>query len=143
MKEELLPIVESWKSRESSIRYSYSEYRKNIIFLFQDPEIVKRQMRKIGHLFNSVEELKCWITITQYSDLEWVALSVKAVFNDYNNEKHKEMLKLFLGIKAPEVARPLLYLYALPKLAAETKNWFIECPYFAIEGLVPAVLDED
>lgn len=100
-------------------------------------------MRKIGHLFNSVEELKRWITITQYSDLEWVALSVKAVFNDYNNEKHKEMLKLFLGIKAPEVARPLLYLYALPKLAAETKNWFIECPYFAIEGLVPAVLDED
>lgn len=86
-------------------------------------------MRKIGHLFNSVEELKCWITITQYSDLEWVALSVKAVFNDYNNEKHKEMLKLFLGIKAPEVARPLLYLYALPKLAAETKNWFIECLY--------------
>ncbi|KAK2618537.1 DUF4132 domain-containing protein [Leptospira interrogans] len=143
MKEELLPIVESWKSRESSIRYSYSEYRKNIIFLFQDSETVKRQMRKIGHLFNSVEELKRWITITQYSDLEWAALSVKAVFNDYNNEKHKEMLKLFLGIKAPEVAKPLLYLYALPKLAAETKNWFIEYPYFAIEGLVPVVLDED
>ncbi len=143
MKDELLPIVESWKSREPSIRYSYSEYRKNIIFLFQDSETVKRQMRKIGHLLKSVEELKLWIAITQYSDLEWVALSVKAVFNDYNNEEYKEMLKLFLGIKATEVARPLLYLYALPKLAAETKNWFIECPYFAIEGLIPAVLDED
>lgn len=143
MKDELLPIVESWKSREPSIRYSYSEYRKNIIFLFQDSETVKRQMRKIGHLLKSVEELKLWIAITQYSDLEWVALSVKAVFNDYNNEEYKEMLKLFLGIKATEVARPLLYLYALPKLATETKNWFIECPYFAIEGLIPAVLDED
>ncbi|WP_061248161.1 DUF4132 domain-containing protein [Leptospira noguchii] len=143
MKDELLPIVESWKSREPSIRYIYSEYRKHIIFLLQDSETVKRQMRKIGHLLKSVEELKLWIAITQYSDLEWVALSVKAVFNDYNNEKHKEMLKLFLGIKATEVARPLLYLYALPKLAAETKNWFIECPYFAIEGLIPAVLDED
>ncbi|EMO51757.1 DUF4132 domain-containing protein [Leptospira noguchii] len=143
MKDELLPIVESWKSREPSIRYIYSEYRKNIIFLLQDSETVKRQMRKIGHLLKSVEELKLWIAITQYSDLEWVALSVKAVFNDYNNEKHKEMLKLFLGIKATEVAKPLLYLYALPKLAAETKNWFIECPYFAIEGLIPAVLDED
>lgn len=143
MKDELLPIVESWKSREPSIRYSYSEYRKNIIFLFQDSETVKRQMRKIGHLLKSVEELKLWIAITQYSDLEWVALSIKTVFNDYYNEQYKEMLKFFLGIKATEVARPLLYLYALPKLAAETKNWFIECPYFAIEGLIPAVLDED
>ncbi|UOG48173.1 DUF4132 domain-containing protein [Leptospira noguchii] len=143
MKDELLPIVESWKSREPSIRYSYSEYRKNIIFLFQDSETVKRQMRKIGHLLKSVEELKLWIAITQYSDLEWVALSVKAVFNDYNNEEYKEMLKLFLGIKAPEIAKPMLHLYGIPKLATETKNWFIECPYFAIEGLIPAVLDED
>ncbi|EKR74665.1 leucine rich repeat protein [Leptospira noguchii str. 2006001870] len=143
MKDELLPIVESWKSREPSIRYSYSEYRKNIIFLFQDSETVKRQMRKIGHLLKSVEELKLWIAITQYSDLEWVALSVKAVFNDYYNEQYKEMLKFFLGIKAPEIAKPMLHLYGIPKLATETKNWFIECPYFAIEGLIPAVLDED
>ncbi|EMS83960.1 DUF4132 domain-containing protein [Leptospira noguchii] len=143
MKDELLPIVESWKSREPSIRYSYSEYRKNIIFLFQDSETVKRQMRKIGHLLKSVEELKLWIAITQYSDLEWVALSVKTVFNDYYNEQYKEMLKFFLGIKAPEIAKPMLHLYGIPKLAAETKNWFIECPYFAIEGLIPAVLDED
>ncbi|EMK12262.1 leucine rich repeat protein [Leptospira kirschneri serovar Bim str. 1051] len=143
MKDELLPIVESWEANEPAINYRYSEYRKNIIFLLQDSETVKRQMRKIGHLLKSIEELKRWIAITQYSGLEWVALSVKAVFNDYNNEKYKEMLKLFLAIKAPEVAKPLLYLYALPKLAAETKNWFIECPYFAIEELVPAVLDED
>ncbi|WP_061245413.1 DUF4132 domain-containing protein [Leptospira noguchii] len=143
MKDELLPIVESWKSREPSIRYSYSEYRKNIIFLFQDSETVKRQMRKIGHLLKSVEELKLWIAITQYSDLEWVALSIKTVFNDYYNEQYKEMLKFFLGIKAPEIAKPMLHLYGIPKLATETKNWFIECPYFAIEGLIPAVLDED
>ncbi|UOG33674.1 DUF4132 domain-containing protein [Leptospira noguchii] len=143
MKDELLPIVESWKSREPSIRYIYSEYRKNIIFLFQDSETVKRQMRKIGHLLKSVEELKLWIAITQYSDLEWVALSVKTVFNDYYNEQYKEMLKFFLGIKAPEIAKPMLHLYGIPKLATETKNWFIECPYFAIEGLIPAVLDED
>lgn len=35
MKEELLPIVESWKSRESSIRYSYSEYRKILYSYFK------------------------------------------------------------------------------------------------------------
>ncbi|MBE8400161.1 DUF4132 domain-containing protein [Leptospira borgpetersenii] len=143
MKEELLPIVESWKSRKPDVYYSYSNYRKKIIFTLENPEIVKREMRKIGHLLGSVEELKRWITITQYSDLEWAALSVKEMFSSYNNEKYKEMLKLFLGIQAPEVAKPMLHLYAVPKLAAETKNWFVDHPYFAIEGLVPAVLDGD
>ncbi|WP_002745229.1 DUF4132 domain-containing protein [Leptospira mayottensis] len=143
MKEELLPIVESWKSRKPATNYFYSNYRKNIIFALENPEIVKRNMRKIGHLFNSVEEIKQWLGITGYSDLEWVTLSVKEVFNNYNNEEYKEMLKLFLGVRAPEAAKPMLQLYAVPKLAAESKNWFTEHPYFAIEGLVPAVLDED
>ncbi|EMM72226.1 leucine rich repeat protein [Leptospira weilii str. 2006001855] len=144
MKEELLSIVESWKDRKPS-HYSNSEYRKNIIFQLGDSEIVKRQLRKIGHLLDSAEEVKRWLSITQYSDLEWVALSIKEVLNGYIDyrDPYKEMLKLFLGIKAPEAARPLLYLYAIPKLAAETKSWFLENPYFAIEGLVPAVLDND
>ncbi|MDI7158453.1 DUF4132 domain-containing protein, partial [Leptospira santarosai] len=97
----------------------------------------------IGYQLESVDELKRWLGITGYSDLEWAALSVKTVFHDYDNEPHKEMLKLFLGIKAPEAAKPMLYLYAIPKLASETKHWFVEHPYFAIEGLVPAVLDGD
>nr|WP_303616419.1 DUF4132 domain-containing protein [Leptospira santarosai] len=142
MKEELLPVAESWGSKEPAIYYANAEYRKNIILLLEDSEIVKRNMRKIGHLLNSVDELKRWLGITGYSDLEWAALSVKAAFK-YNNERHKEMLKLFRNIKAPEVAKPMLYLYAIPKLASETKHWFIENPYFAIEGLVPAVLDGD
>ncbi|MDI7212294.1 DUF4132 domain-containing protein, partial [Leptospira santarosai] len=116
---------------------------KKIIFLLEDSKIVIHQTRKIGHLLNSVDELKRWLGITGYSDLEWAALSVKTVFHDYDNEPHKEMLKLFLGIKAPEAAKPMLYLYAIPKLASETKHWFIENPYFAIEGLVPTVLDGD
>ncbi|WP_032916663.1 DUF4132 domain-containing protein [Leptospira santarosai] len=148
MKEELLPVVESWGSKkiQSRTRSSYFEHkerRKNIVFLLEDPEIIKSNMRKIGHQLESVDELKRWLGITGYSDLEWAALSVKAVFHDYDNERHKEMLKLFLGIKAPEVAKPMLYLYAVPKLASETKHWFVEHPYFAIEGLVPAVLDGD
>lgn len=77
MKEELLSIVESWTTRN----YSNSEYRKNIIFQLENSEIVKRNMRKIGHLLNSAEEVKQWLSITQYSDLEWVALSIKEVFN--------------------------------------------------------------
>lgn len=143
MKEELLPIVESWKSRKPDVYHPYSNYRKDIIFALENPEIVKREMRKIGHLLDSAEEVKRWITITQYSDLEWAALSVKEVFSSYNNEKYKEMLKLFLGIQASESAKPMLHLYAVPKLAAEIKNWFVDHPYFAIEGLVPAVLDGD
>ncbi|ONF94035.1 DUF4132 domain-containing protein [Leptospira santarosai] len=143
MKEELLPVVESWGAKEPAIYYANAEYRKNIILLLEDSEIVKRNMRKIGHLLNSVDELKRWLGITGYSDLEWAALSVKTVFHDYNNEPHKEMLKLFRNIKAPEAAKPMLHLYAVPKLASETKHWFIENPYFAIEGLVPAVLDGD
>ncbi|WP_061218583.1 DUF4132 domain-containing protein [Leptospira weilii] len=144
MKEELLSIVESWKDRKPS-HYSNSEYRKNIIFQLGDSEIVKRQLRKIGHLLDSAEEVKRWLSITQYSDLEWVALSIKEVLNGYIDyrDPYKEMLKLFLGIKAPEIAKPLLYLYAVPKLAAETKSWFLENPHFAIEGLIPAVLDGD
>ncbi|EMJ92678.1 DUF4132 domain-containing protein [Leptospira alstonii] len=143
MKEELLPIVESWQRKEPAVNYTHSEYRKNIVFLLENSEIVKRNMRHIGHLLDSAEEIKRWLGITGYSDLEWVALSVKGVFQNYNNDGYKEMLKLFLGIKAPEVAKPLLYLYAVPKLAAETKSWFIDHPYFAIEGLVPAVVDKD
>ncbi|MDI7195080.1 MolR family transcriptional regulator, partial [Leptospira santarosai] len=142
MKEELLPVAESWGSKEPAIYYANAEYRKNIILLLEDSEIVKRNMRKIGHLLNSVDELKRWLGITGYSDLEWAALSVKAAFK-YNNERHKEMLKLFRNIKAPEAAKPMLHLYAIPKLASETKHWFIENPYFAIEGLVPTVLDGD
>ncbi|UZN06871.1 DUF4132 domain-containing protein [Leptospira santarosai] len=142
MKEELLPVVESWGPKKPS-DYTYSKYRKNIIFLLEDSKIVIHQTRKIGHLLNSVDELKRWLGITGYSDLEWAALSVKAVFHNYNNEPHKEMLKLFRNIKAPEAARPMLHLYAIPKLASETKHWFIENPYFAIEGLVPTVLDGD
>ncbi|AVQ13070.1 Uncharacterized protein XB16_2766 [Leptospira santarosai] len=143
MKEELLPIVESWGSQKPAINYGDAEYRKKIIFLLEDSKIVIHQTRKIGHLLNSADELKHWLGITGYSDLEWAAFSVKAVFHDYNNEPHKEMLKLFLGIKAPEAAKPMLHLYAIPKLASETKHWFIENPYFAIEGLVPTVLDGD
>ncbi|EKR65878.1 putative molybdate metabolism regulator MolR [Leptospira weilii str. 2006001853] len=145
MKEELLSIVESWEDRKPAGNYGDSKYRKNIIFQLGDSEIVKRNMRKIGHLLDSAEEVKRWLSITQYSDLEWVALSIKEVFNSssYYRDPYKEMLKLFLGIKAPEAARPLLYLYAIPKLAAETKSWFLENPYFAIEGLVPAVVDND
>ncbi|EMJ64185.1 WGR and DUF4132 domain-containing protein, partial [Leptospira sp. P2653] len=148
MKEELLSIVESWKDRKparSHSSHSDSEYRKNIIFQLDDSEIVIRNMRKIGHLLDSAEEIKRWLLITQYSDLEWVALSIKEVFNSssYYRDPYKEMLKLFLRIKAPEIAKPLLYLYAIPKLAAETKSWFLENPHFAIEGLVPAVLDGD
>lgn len=30
MKEELLPIVESWKSRKPDVYYSYSNYRKKL-----------------------------------------------------------------------------------------------------------------
>ncbi|MDI7183644.1 WGR domain-containing protein, partial [Leptospira santarosai] len=144
MKDELLPIVESWESKkiQSSSYFEHKERRKNIVFFLEDPEIIKSNMRKIGHLLESVDELKRWLGITGYSDLEWAALSVKAVF-EYNNERHKEMLKLFLGIKAPEAAKPMLHLYAIPKLASETKHWFVEHPYFAIEGLVPAVLDGD
>ncbi|MGQ2802254.1 DUF4132 domain-containing protein, partial [Leptospira santarosai] len=89
------------------------------------------------------DELKRWLGITGYSDLEWAALSVKTVFHDYDNEPHKEMLKLFRNIKAAEAAKPMLHLYAIPKLASETKHWFVDNPYFAIEGLVPAVLDGD
>ncbi|MDI7238048.1 molybdate metabolism regulator MolR, partial [Leptospira santarosai] len=125
------------------INYADAKYRKKIIFLLEDSETVIHQTRKIGHLLNSVDELKHWLGITGYSDLEWAALSVKAVFHDYNNKPHKEMLKLFRNIKAAEAAKPMLYLYAIPKLASETKHWFIENPYFAIEGLVPAVLDGD
>ncbi|EMO12642.1 WGR domain protein, partial [Leptospira santarosai str. CBC523] len=145
MKEELLPVVESWGAKKPNTLtlYDNAKYRKNIIFLLEDSEVVKRNMRKIGYQLESVDELKRWLGITGYSDLEWAALSVKTVFRDYNNERHKEMLKLFLGIKAPEAARPMLHLYAIPKLASETKHWFIENPYFAIEGLVPAVLDGD
>ncbi|MDI7201796.1 WGR domain-containing protein, partial [Leptospira santarosai] len=143
MKEELLPVVESWGSKKTAINYADAEYRKKIIFLLEDSETVIHQTRKIGHLLNSVDELKHWLGITGYSDLEWAALSVKAVFHDYDNERHKEMLKLFRNIKAPEAAKPMLYLYAIPKLASETKHWFVEHPYFAIEGLVPAVLDGD
>ncbi|MBW9232710.1 DUF4132 domain-containing protein [Leptospira santarosai] len=144
MKEELLPIVESWgaKKIQSSSYFEHKERRKNIVFFLEDPEIIKSNMRKIGHLLNSVDELKRWLGITGYSDLEWAALSVKAAFK-YNNERHKEMLKLFRNIKAAEAARPMLHLYAIPKLASETKHWFIENPYFAIEGLVPTVLDGD
>ncbi|WP_016756585.1 DUF4132 domain-containing protein, partial [Leptospira santarosai] len=142
MKEELLPVVESWGSKKTAINYADAEYRKKIIFLLENSEVVKRNMRKIGHLLESVDELKRWLGITGYSDLEWAALSVKTVF-EYKNERHKEMLKLFLGIKAPEAAKPMLYLYAIPKLASETKHWFVEHPYFAIEGLVPTVLDGD
>ncbi|MDI7225595.1 WGR domain-containing protein, partial [Leptospira santarosai] len=144
MKDELLPIVESWESKkiQSSSYFEHKKRRKNIVFFLEDPEIIKSNMRKIGHLLESVDELKRWLGITGYSDLEWAALSVKAVF-EYNNERHKEMLKLFLGIKAAEAAKPMLYLYTIPKLASETKHWFIENPYFAIEGLVPAVLDGD
>ncbi|MDI7219673.1 molybdate metabolism regulator MolR, partial [Leptospira santarosai] len=143
MKEELLPVVESWGSKKTAINYADTEYRKKIIFLLEDSETVIHQTRKIGHLLESVDELKRWLGITGYSDLEWAALSVKAVFRDYNNERHKEMLKLFRNIKAAEAAKPMLHLYAVPKLASETKHWFVEHPYFAIEGLVPAVLDGD
>ncbi|EMI66866.1 WGR domain protein [Leptospira sp. Fiocruz LV4135] len=145
MKEELLPVVESWGAKKPNTLtlYDNAKYRKNIIFLLEDSEVVKRNMRKIGYQLESVDELKRWLGITGYSDLEWAALSVKTVFHDYDNEPHKEMLKLFRNIKAPEAAKPMLYLYAIPKLASETKHWFIENPYFAIEGLVPAVLDGD
>ncbi|EMY79558.1 leucine rich repeat protein [Leptospira weilii serovar Ranarum str. ICFT] len=143
MKEELLPVVESWKQEKPTVNFTHSKYRKNIVFLLENSEIVKRNVRKIGHLLDSAEEIKRWLAITGYSDLEWVALSVKEVFGNYNNDPHKEMLKLFLGIKAGEVARPMLHLYAVPKLAAETKTWFIENPHFAIEGLVPTVMDAD
>ncbi|MBM9500793.1 DUF4132 domain-containing protein [Leptospira sp. 201903071] len=143
MKEELLAIVESWKLEKPAINYTYSEYRKKIIFLLEDSEIVKRNMRKIGHLLKSAEEIKRWLGITGFSDLEWVALSIREVFGSYYNEPYKEMLKLFLGIRAAEAARPMLFLYTIPKLAAETKNWFVEYPYFAIEGLTASVLDEN
>ncbi|EMO97986.1 WGR domain protein, partial [Leptospira santarosai str. 200702252] len=145
MKEELLPVVESWGAKKPNTLtlYDNAKYRKNIIFLLEDSEVVKRNMRKIGYQLESVDELKRWLGITGYSDLEWAALSVKAVFRDYNNERHKEMLKLFRNIKAAEAAKPMLHLYAIPKLASETKHWFVEHPYFAIEGLVPTVLDGD
>ncbi|EMO23560.1 hypothetical protein LEP1GSC168_0823 [Leptospira santarosai str. HAI134] len=79
---------------QSSSYFEHKERRKNIVFFLEDPEIIKSNMRKIGHLLESVDELKRWLGITGYSDLEWAALSVKAVF-EYNNERIRKCSSYF------------------------------------------------
>jgi predicted DNA-binding WGR domain protein len=145
MHNESLTLVESWNDDNFSHpdRFYVAHYHRpqEIIFGLQSPELVERQIRRLGlklqppqYVWKPSTYIRAWLAHTEYSALDVIRDTVLAAGA---KEEAKSLLEAFALVKAPEAAPFMLELMLSSKAPQIARQWLEDNPAHAISGLIP------
>ncbi|HEX6289513.1 MAG TPA: WGR and DUF4132 domain-containing protein [Herpetosiphonaceae bacterium] len=132
----LLRLVEGW----ADDRYggeSWTDYYQRpqaIIFGLDDPLLVAAQMRRLQLRLNKSEQIRAWLTHTEFSALDVVGSTIQS---QANRDEAAALLQTLALAVAPEVAPVMLALQQSSKAPQIARAWLEEHPAHAIAGLLP------
>ncbi len=129
MQEEMLEVVEAWP--DDLCAECYQPQQQEVIFGLNDPSLVNKHIRRLKLSLYKPQYIKAWLAHTEFSNLD---LIVSTINKTTNKEEAEQLVKAFSCVKSPEGAVAMLEIYLGSKAPRLAKEWIELNKYHAIEG---------
>jgi hypothetical protein len=109
------------------------ESPQQLVFGLGSAEIVEAEWRRLKLRMRSPEDVRAFLACTELAALDCIADCIVA---QTNKEKCESLLKVFVLVRAPEAAEPMLQCKLSAKTPAIARDWLDKYVGNAVAGLI-------
>lgn len=136
MADALLPVVASWPDDQYTAQPWHDHYHRPqaIIFGLGERGQMSYHFRRLKLKLKDGEQVRAWLALTGFDDLDIVRESALAAAN---KDLAEDLVSAFARTVAPEVAPAMFELMLSSKASRLARQWLLAHPQQTIAGLVP------